>query len=384
MADIPLKTLQLISVRWWNASAYYAISLTEALTQAGIYSTAGGRPDSPPLLKAGELRLPTFTDINLETLNPLSILRSVGRVKRFVRQQHIPLINGHRAEDGLCAVLARQRSVSPLAVIRTVSDVRPPKNHPLNYWLHSRGMDFFIFSCRASLQRYQSVWPIFSGKSAVIYSAVDTEFFHPAAPEVNLRRRLGIADDEVVIGIIARLSPVKDHHTFLKAAALVHQQAPNTRFLICGEAAQISHAALQSLAQELGISRKVILLPRREDLAITDLIGCLDVGVVASNGSEVICRISEEYMAMGKPQVVTDVNVLPEIVTEGENGLVVPAGDSAAMANALLKLAANPQLRQRMGETARRLAETRYSYREFARQTAEVYREVLERVSRNR
>lgn len=381
MTQDRIETLQLVSVRWWNASAYYGVSLAEALNRAGHFSVVGGRGDSPPLLKATEIGLPVFTAINLESLHPAVAIRNVARLKRFLKQRDIALVNAHRPEDGFFAVLVKKFSRTPFPVIRTVSDVRPPKNNPTNKWLHQQGMDFLIFSCKASYQRYQAVWPIFENKSAVIYSAIDTDFFQPDYKNGSLRKELGIGAQEVVLGIIARLDPVKDHHTFLRAAALVAERAPRTRFLVSGEACNVTPGELQQLTRELGIYDRVIFLDRREDLDVRDLIDCLDVGVVASNGSEVICRISVEYMAMGKPQVVSNVNVLPEIVEEGENGFVFPAGDAAALAEKILRLVENSTLRAEMGRKARKIAEAKYSYPVFAEKTLEVYREVLEKTA---
>lgn len=374
-----LKTLQLVSVRWWNASAYYGVSLAEALNQAGIPAIVGGRKDSPPLKKAREFAQPTFTALNLESLNPLNAVKSLAQLKKFLNRESVALINAHRPEDGFFGVLAKKSSAKPVPVIRTVSDVRPPKNNASNKWLHEKGMDFLIFSCKASYDRYQNVWPIFENKSAVIYSAIDTTIFKPDNDRSELRKEFAIADHEVLIGIIARLDPVKDHFTFLKAAAEVAQRAPHTRFLISGEACNVSHQELQQLARDLGIYQRVIFLDRQEDLDVRDLIHSLDIGVVASNGSEVICRISVEYMALAKPQVTTDINVLPEIIEEGKNGFVVPAGDAAAMAAQILRLVENTQLRQSMGHQARRIAENKYSYSVLVEKTLQIYREVLER-----
>ncbi len=370
--------LQLISVRWWNASAYYGVSLAEALRQAGYAVMVGGRKDSPPLRKAAEWGLPTFTDINLESLKPMDLWRNLRTLRRFVASHHIPLINAHRPEDAVFARLVRQKPDSPVPVIRTVSDVRPPKNHVLNRLLH-RQLDFFIFSCRASYERYQAVWPIFEGRSEVIYSAIDTEKFAPARSDSPLRRRLGFGDENVIFGIVARLDPVKDHRTFLRAAALTAGEVPAARFLIAGESCNVSMAELQQLARQLGIFDSVAFVERDPRIDVRELIGALDVGIVASNGSEVICRVAVEYMARAKPQIVTAVNVLPEIVTDGENGFVVPAGDADAMAQRMIQLARNPELRGKMGRRARAAAETRFSYPVFAKKTMAVYDAVRRR-----
>ncbi|RMF61093.1 MAG: glycosyltransferase family 1 protein [Calditrichaeota bacterium] len=372
-----LRTLQLISVRWWNASAYYGVSLTEALNKAGVYSIAGGRENSPPIQKACQFQVPVYSEIDLETFHPLKAIANLKKLKRFVTHHKISLINGHRAEDGLYGVMVKKTLPYPLPVIRTGSDVRAPKNHPLNRWLYQHGLDHIIFSCKASYERFQSVWNFFDGKSSIIYSAIDTDEFQPQDTPSRLRERYGIGKDKILIGIIARLSPVKDHFTFLRAAAIVSRQFPDAHFLISGENAQLTHDDLKKFASQLGIRERILFLPRTDSITVKELIHALDIGVVASNGSEVICRVSVEYMAMGKPQVVTNINVLPEIVEDGQNGLVVPAGDFEAMAKALLILIQNPELRQKMGQTARRYAVEKFSYPVFAEKTLTVYRKVL-------
>ena len=181
----------------------------------------------------------------------------------------------------------------------------------------------------------------------------------------------------MVIGIISRLSPVKDHQTFLKAAAILTKRYANVQFLISGEEAQFSHEDLFRVARKLNIQDKVIFLDRQDN--IKKLIGILDIGVVASKGSEVICRISVEYMAMGKPQVVTSINVLPEIIEDGKNGFIVPPGDAIAMAEKLSHLIDNHDLRIRMGNQARQIAETKYSYSALIDKTLKVYQKTLEK-----
>jgi hypothetical protein len=111
-----LKTLQLVSVRWWNASAYYGVSLAEALNRAGIPTIVGGRKDSPPLKKAREFEQPTFTAVNLESLNPLNAVKSLAQLKKFLNKESVALINAHRPEDGFFGVLAKKSSAKPVPV----------------------------------------------------------------------------------------------------------------------------------------------------------------------------------------------------------------------------------------------------------------------------
>jgi len=376
MDNKPISSLQLISVRWWNANAYYAISLAEAFHHAGLTSIVGGRGGSLALQKARELNLLSFTEIDLETYNPYKIIRNIHRINKWMKKENIDLINAHRAEDIFYAVLAKKFSHNEFPVIRSVSDVRAPRRNFINKWLY-HNTDFVIFSCKAMYDKYQQVWPIFKDKSTIIYSAIDTNEFRVPSERPALRKELGIAEDKVVIGIISRLSPVKDHQTFLKAAAILTKRYANVQFLISGEEAQFSHEDLFRVARKLNIQDKVIFLDRQDN--IKKLIGILDIGVVASKGSEVICRISVEYMAMGKPQVVTSINVLPEIIEDGKNGFIVPPGDAIAMAEKLSHLIDNHDLRIRMGNQARQIAETKYSYSALIDKTLKVYQKTLEK-----
>ncbi len=370
----PVSSLQLISVRWWNANAFYAISLVEAFHGNGITSIAGGRGESPPLQKAQELNLPVFTNINLETYNPVKSMQNVHSLIKWMKSNNVDLINAHRAEDIFYSVVAKKLSHNSFPVIRSVGDVRPPRKNFINKWLYEN-TDFVIFSCRAMYDKYQQVWPIFEDKSAIIYSAIDTDEFCVMPERPALRKELGISEDKIVVGIISRLSPVKDHQTFLEAAAILANRFADVRFLISGEEAQLSHEDLFRVAQKLNIQDKVILLDRQND--IKELIGSIDIGVVASKGSEVICRIAVEYMALGKPQVVTATNVLPEIIEQGKNGFIVPAQDPQAMAEKLSRLIENPELRKQMGKQARQIAENKYSYNTLIEKTLQVYNRVI-------
>lgn len=374
MNSTPVSSLQLISVRWWNANAYYAISLVEALQQAGLTSFAGGRGESPPLQKARELNLPSFTGVNLETYNPLKFIQNIHHLNKWIKNERMDLINAHRAEDIFYSVIAKKISRTAFPVIRSVGDVRPPRKNFINKWLYEN-TDFVIFSCKAMYEKYQQVWPLFAQKSEIIYSAIDTDEFSVPPERPALRKELGISEDKIVVGIISRLSPVKDHQTFLEAAAILANRFDNVQFLISGEEAQLSHEDLFRVAQKLNIQDKVILLDRQND--IRDLIGSIDIGVVASKGSEVICRIAVEYMALGKPQVVTATNVLPEIIEQGKNGFIVPAQDPQAMARKLTRLIKNQELRIRMGKQAREIAESKFSYRILVEKTIQVYDRVI-------
>ncbi|MEJ2636345.1 MAG: glycosyltransferase family 4 protein [Calditrichia bacterium] len=369
-----LASLQLISVRWWNATAYYAISLAKILQDAGYPVTVGGTAGSPPIKAAGDCALETFHDIHLESFQPFRMLRNYTELKNFITRNGIRLINAHRPEDHLFSGLLNRRRGN-IRLVRTVGDVRAPKNNPVNKWLHLEATDFFIFSCRANMQRYLDVWPIPQEKTAVIYAPVDTEYFTPPADTSSLRRKLNISEEKIVFGVVGRFSPVKDHETFLQAAARVSQKLADVEFIISGEEVEISRQQLMDRAKKLGLEKRVHFLDKQED--VREVISASDVGVTCSNGSEAVSRISAEFMAMGRPILVSDVNVLPEMITHGVEGFVFSSGSPQQLAGKMEKLLNDPASIKAMGQKARKNAVTNFSHRKFLTDTLSVYEKVL-------
>jgi len=152
-----LSTLQLISVRWWNANAYYAISLSQILQEKKIRVIVGGRSSSPPIQAASRQQL-TCCDLNLESFQPWQWVKNLRDLKKIIRQYKINMINAHRPEDHFYSGILR-RKIPNIPLIRSVSDVRPPKNNVINKILHLKYTDHFIFSCQANRDRYLKVWP---------------------------------------------------------------------------------------------------------------------------------------------------------------------------------------------------------------------------------
>ncbi|GAB4367513.1 MAG: glycosyltransferase family 4 protein [Calditrichia bacterium] len=375
MKDQSNPSLQLISVPWWNATAYYAVTVAKLLYQAGKKVYVGGTPLSPPLRVAEEYRLPTFARIHLQSKKPNELLRSFHRLKEFVLKEQIRIIDAHRPEDHLFAGLLRKK-FPELVVVRTVGDVRPPKTNPINKWLHLSSTDFFIFSSRANQKRYQNIWPIPEDRCAVIYAGVDTAYFHSNQKIPSLREKLGIPADHIVFGLIGRFSPVKDHQTFLRAAAALLQQTDSASFVISGEEVEISREQLLQFAKDLGIAKNVHFLDKQDD--VRRAISAIDVGVVSSRGSEAICRIATEYLSMGKPVIVSDVNVLPEMITAGFDGWIFPPGSAQDLAQCMARFSENPALLKEMKKNARQTAEKRFSEDHFLQETLAAYQQALE------
>jgi glycosyltransferase involved in cell wall biosynthesis len=176
-------------------------------------------------------------------------------------------------------------------------------------------------------------------RMAVIYNGIDVERMRPHREGgMRVRHTLGIAETDFVIGIVARLDPMKDHATFLRAAAGYLQKQPDVRFVCVGQGATAYQEHLRDLAKTLGIESRVAWAGARTDM--TDIYNAFDISTSSSAFGEGFSNAIGEAMACGIPVVATDVGDSRKII--GDSGEIVPIGQPEALA------AAWARLRQRM------------------------------------
>lgn len=188
-------------------------------------------------------------------------------------------------------------------------------------------------------------------KAVVIPNGFDTSRFQPdAAARAQVRRELNLAPEATLIGLVARYDPLKDHATFLRAAAIVLKQRPDSHFLMCGTRVDAENSVLASLVQSLGLTQHVHMLGPRRD--VPRIHAALDV-LVSSSISEAFPLTVGEAMSSGVPCVATDVGDSALMI--GNCGRVVPPGDPAALAGGLLDvLSLDVDARMQLGESGRR------------------------------
>jgi len=177
------------------------------------------------------------------------------------------------------------------------------------------------------------------------------------------------------------LSPVKDHTSFLKAAALLSIKIPNAFFIISGEEVEIKTEQLRQLSRQLGIYDKTLFLDKSND--VRQVIELLDVGIVCSSGSEAVSRITSEFLSMAKPVIVSRINVLPEMITAGHDGFIVNPNSPEDLSIKMHQLASNSQLLSTMKENARKTAVARFSYHRLYQDTMAIYDKVINTLTQN-
>lgn len=179
-----------------------------------------------------------------------------------------------------------------------------------------------------------------------------------------------------VLGIVARLDPVKGHRYLLEAASILRKAGTEVTLRIAGREYNTKEAEIRAQAARLDLSSSVQILGYQERIPAL-MAGCA-VGVISSVGSEAISRVALEWMAAGRPVVATAVGCLPELIRPGETGLLVPPRDAEALAASLRELLHHPERLESMGRAARAEAEERFALPRFVQENERVYREALE------
>lgn len=206
-------------------------------------------------------------------------------------------------------------------------------------------------------------------KIMVIPNGIDAHAFHPDPDErKRVRSEWNVAPDEVLVGLAARLDPMKDHPTFLKAAAAVFQKNRHTRFVLIGDGPRDYRESLHTMARTLGITDRVIWAGTYSNMVAA--YNALDIYCSASAWGEGFSNSVAEAMACGVPCVVTDVGDSTLIV--GDTGRVAPPRDPSALADAILSLAGMEETgRKLLGAQARRRIESEFSVDRLVENTAQ-------------
>jgi len=208
-------------------------------------------------------------------------------------------------------------------------------------------------------------------RCVTIYNGVEIERSARDDSE-HLRRDLGVSTEAMLVGMVAFLAPQRGVREFIRAAHSVVRAAPSVQFVLVGDGPMREEA--EALRRELRLDDHLRLVGEVD--STRDLISSFDILVVASlsEGSSVVAM---EAMVAGKPVVATNVGGLPEVVADGETGIIVEPGNSAALADAIVRLVGDPQKTAQIGEKGRQRAATKFNIDDMVERTKGVYADCL-------
>ena len=312
---------------------------------------------------------------------------SVRRLVQLVRELRPEVIHGWMYHGSLAAQFAAMFAREQPAVIWSVH--QSLYSFAYEKWLTalvirvnallSRASRRIVYVSKTSASQHEAIG-YNKERSLVFHPGFDTEKFAPSEEaRLSVRRELGLDENAVLIGLIGRYHPVKDHGNFLRAAESLSRNQAHVRFVMVGKGVDQNNASLHKLIQDRRLEDRTHLLGERAD--VERIMAALDV-VVSSSCSEGFPNVIGEAMSTGVPCIATAVSDLPEIV--GATGRIVPARDSAALTEGIEELISLGRAgRQALGTAARARIIERYSVESSIAQYEELY-ELNRNVSEDR
>jgi glycosyltransferase involved in cell wall biosynthesis len=208
----------------------------------------------------------------------------------------------------------------------------------------------------------------------VLYNGVDPALYQGKSVAAKVRQELGLPPDRPVVGLVARLDHrAKGHLELLEALSILKDRHTIHALMVGGGRRQ---EEMQQLAVSLGLGEVVHFLGNRRD--VPDLLAAMDIFVLPSH-SEGVSLAVLEAMAAGLPVIVSEVGGLPEIVQQGETGLLIPPKDPEALAQSLARVLEDPGLAQSLGQKAREHVQEKYSLERLAQEVNAAYDELVQR-----
>jgi glycosyltransferase involved in cell wall biosynthesis len=299
----------------------------------------------------------------------------VRELAAWLRREEIDLVHAHMYRAEVVGTRAAVAAGVPV-ITATVhsSRVRSPEDVELLASLTPM-MDRLIVPSTSIAHKVRC-----EGRDAapfsVIPNGVDLSRFAGPVPPSSVRAEFGIPADAPLVGVIARLEAEKGHRFLLDAWPAILRASPDAWLLIVGEGSEADALRAQAASLPHRAAGRVVLTGRRED--ISSLTAELCVAVLPSlreaQGISIL-----EAMARRVPVVATAVGGIPEVITSGTDGLLVPPGDAAALADAIVRLLSDSALRDRIGAAGYRTVVERYSIDAQVKRTEVVYDEELAR-----
>lgn len=302
--------------------------------------------------------------------------RQIPGIASYLKREQIDIVHTHGVRANLIGRLAARIAGTPQVVTTIHSVLALDYTQRIDRWINQ----FCERATRRLTERFVAVSRGLAGeltaaglpaeKITVIYNGLDLSQFKQGAGD-KIRAEFGLESGQPVIGVVARLHPVKGHEIFLEAVKIISGEFPAARFFVIG--CGTHRPVLENLTARLMLQDRVVFTGFRQDVA--DVMAALDMLVVPSL-SEGFGLTAVEAMAMGKPVLATRVGGLPEIINDGENGFLVPPGDPGALAERLLFLLMQPKEAARLARAGRNTVEEKFSAELMAAKTAQLYQEL--------
>lgn len=291
-------------------------------------------------------------------------LAAVARMASLFRRERVDVVNTHSGRDSILGGLAGR--LSGRLVVRT-RHLALPLTSRFTYTT----LPHHVVSVSEHVRRYLMSEGVPADRVSTIYTGID-----PAAMQLDgpstLRAELDLPADVPLVGTVAILRMKKGHRFIVEAAPRILAACPDTHFVFAGDGPQMENLRAQIAAA--GLTARIHLLGLRRDIA--NVLAACDLFLLPTE-QEALGTSYIEAMAMGLPVVGTDVDGVPEVVRQGENGLLIRPGDADSLAEAVIRLLSDDALRLAMGQRSRALVSSVFHVETMCAAMLMLYRRLL-------
>jgi glycosyltransferase involved in cell wall biosynthesis len=337
--------------------------------------TGQARKSGVPLIEIKSLR---------RAIHPFHDLLAYRQLKRALRAFAPDVVHTHSAKAG---ILGRYAAWS-LGVPAVVHTVHGAPFHPYQSaaarWVFRLCERRAAKKCHALVSVADAMTDLMVAagvaprdKFVTVYSGMDVDLFLTAdAHRAQTRTELGYAEQHVVVGKVARLFHLKGHHDVVQAARRVIDQCPNVRFLFVGDG--VLKSKLQQQIAAAGLTEYFQFTGLVSPARAAELIGAMDMLVHASL-REGLARTLPQTLIAGRPVISYDIDGAREVVLDTVTGRLLAPQDVAGLAQAIIQLTEDAELRKRMGAEGRSRFRERFRHQHMTRQLRQLYLRLLQR-----
>ena len=353
----------------WGGQEIRVLQETRLLLERGHRVSLVCQADSPLEERARSISSSRFHLIPISMKSALSLWVFLT-LYRYVSKNNLDVIHTHSSVDSWLGGVVGKLSGVPVVRTRHVS--LPVNDFFPNHLLYSYIPQRILTSGNMISDIVKQVSCVDSNKVVSVPAGVDLRKFDSEISGEMIREELKVNSNQILIGKIGVIRGWKGHNYFLEAIPLILKKIPNARFVIVGDGPGFKE--IKSKVNLAGIDNKVDLLGHRED--IPEIMAALDVQVLASFAGEGTPQVIPQAFAMKTPVVATKIASIPDLLGQGERGVLIEPKNPLSLAEGVLKIIRNSEVASQLVEKAHSFCLKELTVDKMMDSTIAIYEEV--------